>query len=307
VKILQLCTRVPNPPVDGGSIAMLNLEYALHQNGAELKVIAFNTIKQPVQFDTLDQEYLTMTHIEAVYLDNRIKLFEAFFNLFSGESYHIVRFIRRDFEELLVKTLSENTFDVIQLESLFMVPYLETIRRMSKAPIVLRTHNIEHLIWERMAKGCKNPFKKWYLNLLAKRLLQYEKWAMNTVDAIVALTGEDEKMLRKLGAKVQIYIAPIGVDMERYKVLPTLKEQIIFHLGAMDWLPNQEGIDWFLQEVWPDIEKEFPNSTFRFAGKRMPERFMKYEGGRICARCRSLYERRTNDGCSSFLRFRNAR
>ncbi len=281
MKILQLCTRVPNPPVDGGSIAMLNLEYGLHANGVKLKVLAFNTVKQPVDVEKLDPEYLKMTGIEAVYLDNRISPFEAFFNLFSGESYHVIRFIRRDFEEMLVKTLSENTFDIIQLESLYMVPYIETLRRRSKAKIVLRTHNVEHQIWQRMADGCRNPFKKWYLNLLATRLRKYESWAFTAVDAIVALTDEDKKQLGMLGATAPVFVAPIGVDIEQYNPVPPPTENILFHIGAMDWLPNQEGMDWFLDNVWPLVAAEFPACRLKIAGKRMPERYFKYRSERV--------------------------
>jgi len=181
VNILQLCVKVPYPPHDGGSIAMYNIQKAVTENDATLKVLTFNTIKQLVDLNTLDEEYIKMTKIEGVFLDNRIKPFAAIFNLFTGESYHIIRFIRRDFEEKLIEILERNEFDVVQLESLYMVPYLETIRRYSEGKVILRTHNIEHLIWQRLAGITANPIRRWYLNLLADRLRHYEMWALNRV------------------------------------------------------------------------------------------------------------------------------
>ena len=276
MNILQLCIRVPYPPLDGGSIAMYNMQKALHENNAKLKVLSFNTVKQPVDLEKLDQAYLDMTRIEGVYLDNRIKPFAALFNLFTGESYHIIRFIRRDFEEKLVEILKGEKFDVIQLESLFMIPYIETIRSYSEAHVVLRTHNIEHLIWQRLALNAKNVLRKWYLNLLAERLQHYEMWALNRVDAIVALTNEDYTSMIKLGADIPINISPIGIDIKDYKVVENFGDPIIFHLGAMDWLPNQEGIKWFLENVWPTIKLEYPTVKLKFAGKKMPEEFFRF-------------------------------
>ncbi|MBL7923733.1 MAG: glycosyltransferase [Bacteroidia bacterium] len=270
MRILQLCIRVPFPPVDGGSIAMYHLQQSLHQNGVALKVLSFNTIKQLADIGSLDAGYRKMTGIEGVYLDNRIKPFAALLNIFTGESYHIIRFVRRDFEEALVRILKENTYDAVLLESLYMIPYLEAIRRHSKAKIILRTHNIEHLIWKRLAVAEGNPFRKWYLNLLAERLKQYEKWSLNRVDGIAAMTPEDEALLKDLGARVPISIAPVGINIHDYPLYAHPDPQLVFHLGAMDWLPNVEGIEWFMTRVWPLIHAQFPAAKLALAGKKMP-------------------------------------
>ncbi len=281
MKILQLCIRVPYPTTDGGSIAMYEMQRSLTANGASLKVLSFNTVKQFVDLEKLDESYLKMTRIQGVYLDNRINAFAALFNLFTGESYHIIRFIRRDFEESLVDILKSENFDVIQLESLYMVPYLNVIRNHSNAKVVLRTHNIEHQIWQRLATISTNIFRKWYLNLLADRLKKYEQWSLNMVDAIVALTLQDEQLLREAGAEVPIFIAPVGIDAKEYPVQELPKEEVIFHIGAMDWLPNQEGMKWFLEKVWPTVIEKYPEVKLRFAGKKMPDEFYRYAGPQV--------------------------
>ena len=222
-----------------------------------------------------------MTRIEGIYLDNRIKPFAALFNIFTGESYHIIRFVRRDFEEALVRILKEEQFDVIQLESLYMIPYLEAIRSYSKAPIVLRTHNIEHLIWQRLANSSKNPLRKWYLNLLAERLRHYEQWALNRVDAIAAMTPEDEQQMRDLGADVPMIVAPVGVNIPDYPVYPNPDPKVVFHIGAMDWMPNQEGVHWFLTEVWPKVLTKVPDAKLKLAGKKMPDYIKAYAGANV--------------------------
>lgn len=280
MKILQLCLRVPFPPSDGGSIAMYNLQTAFLKNGAQIKVLAFNTIKHFVEPNELPAEYVQSIGLETIFLDNRVRPFSALLNLFTGDSYNIVRFIRRDFDEALAAILKAEQYDIIQLESLFMVPYLDTIQRLSKAKIVLRAHNIEHLIWERMAAQEKNPLKKWYLDLLARRLRQFEVWSLNKVDAIAAMTHEDEKAFRELGSKKPVFIAPIGIDTSSYHNCIVPKSSV-FHLGAMDWLPNQEGVEWLVEKVWPVVLKLYPEAKLRLAGRNMPKRFFLYASNSI--------------------------
>ena len=47
---------------------MYNAQVALTNNGASIKVLAFNTIKQFVDINTLDVGYKKLTSIEAIFL-----------------------------------------------------------------------------------------------------------------------------------------------------------------------------------------------------------------------------------------------
>ena len=85
-------------------------------------------------------------------MDTKINIVDAFSNLVTFDSYNISRFFSPDFNYLLIKTLKEGNFDIILLESLFTTPYIKTIRDHSKSKIVLRSHNLEHIIWKRLAK-----------------------------------------------------------------------------------------------------------------------------------------------------------
>ena len=170
MKILQICNKPPYPAVDGGAIAMNNTTQGLISNGYEVKVLAISTAKHPVNIESLPEDYLVSTKFESVFIDTSIKLKDAFINLFSSKSYNIERFISNDFTKKLIETLEKEKFDIIIIESLFVAPYITAIKKISKAKIVLRAHNVEYKIWERISSNTKNPIKKTYLSLLAKRL-----------------------------------------------------------------------------------------------------------------------------------------
>ncbi|HEX5001757.1 MAG TPA: hypothetical protein VFW78_04620, partial [Bacteroidia bacterium] len=92
MNILQLCLRVPYPPADGGSIAMLNLGNALTQTGNKLKMLCLNTGKHFSDLSRLPQEMISRFHPEAVEIDTTVKTIPALLNIFGSGSYNVSRF-----------------------------------------------------------------------------------------------------------------------------------------------------------------------------------------------------------------------
>lgn len=271
MRILQLCHKPPSPPKDGGCIAMNNISEGLIEAGHDLKILTIHTHKHDFELEKLSDHYLETTKIESVFVDTRINLVDAFSNLITSDSYNISRFFSADYDMKLQKVLKEEEFDVVLLESLFMTPYIDSIRRFSKANVVLRSHNLEYIIWERVAKGARNPAKKSYINLLARQLKNYELRIFEQVDAIVAISADDRKKYIQLGYEGLIETIPFGLDTTRFEPsFDTQPNLSLFHLGSMDWTPNLEGVLWFLDEVWPEILKTTKGITLHLAGRAMP-------------------------------------
>jgi glycosyltransferase involved in cell wall biosynthesis len=272
VKILQLCHRIPFPPTDGGNIAMYNICRSLLLQGNEVKILALNTKKHFTDIRSLPEQFVNETNLESIYIDTSVKKLQAFFNLFTTKSYNIIRFYSAEFEARLVELLGKEKYDIVQLESSFMLPYLSCIRTNSTAKIVLRAHNVEHVIWERLYKSEKNFFRKNYLKLLTRRLKTFETSHLNKLDAILPITFDDEKILRNLGCKIPVHVTPLGIDLKEYKVVSEeIPQWSLFHLGSMDWLPNLEGIEWFLKNCWNPIHNEFPDLKLYLAGRGFPK------------------------------------
>jgi polysaccharide biosynthesis protein PslH len=273
MKILQMCHKPPCPPKDGGCIAMNNLTQGLIQAGCEVKVLSIHTHKHDFEPQHLNKTYLQQTAIESVFVDTRINLVDAFSNLITQDSYNISRFFSADYDKKLRAVLQAGQYDVILLESLFMTPYIDTIRRFSKAQIILRSHNLEYIIWDRVAQGSRNPAKKTYLKLLAKQLKDYELNVFKNVDGIVAISSTDAKKYRQLGYSGKLVTIPFGIDIEKIEFREYTASNNIFHLGSMDWTPNIEGVEWFLSEVWPAVYSKNTEINLWLAGREMPSEF----------------------------------
>ncbi len=271
MKILQLCKKFPYPLKDGESIAVTYLSKALHELGCEITLLCMNTTKHYTDVQTLPQHFNHYKEIHASDLDNSIKPLDAFKNLFSKDSYHVSRFVSEDYEKKLTTLLQENEFDIIQLETLYLAPYVDTIRNYSDAIITMRAHNVEHEIWERIKNNTRLLPKKWYISYLTKKLKRFEIENLNTYDYLIAVTDKDLSTFKKLGYKNGAIASPIGIDISAYKGEEVSHEcQSMCFIGSLDWMPNLEGVDWFLQNVWEKAKQENKQLEFHIAGRNTP-------------------------------------
>ena len=270
MQILQLCLKPPLPARDGGCIAMNNLTRGLLALGHDVKILTIVTHKHGFDPLAMGEAYMEQTQIEGVFVYTKVNLVDAFSSLVTQDSYNVNRFFSTDFDMALTRILNKTKFDIIHLESLFMTPYIGTIRRRSKAKIVLRSHNLEHVIWERMASGTRNPAKRAYVKYLSKKLKEYELSVMHDVDGIAAISHSDEERFKDLDCPVPIKTIPFGIDLDAYKPRETMNTPpTLFHIGAMDWTPNVEGLLWFLEEVWLLVIDKNSDIQLVLAGRGM--------------------------------------
>lgn len=273
MRILQICNKPPFPAVDGGAIAMNNVTQGLLKKGCTVNVLTITTPKHNVS--DLPKSYTEKTKFQSVFIDTSIKVKDAFINLFSDRSYNIDRFISSKFSDKLTEILrDEAPYDFIIIESLFVTPYIKTIKANSKAKVILRAHNVEHKIWERISLNTGNLLKKKYIDLLAKRMKKYEIRTFKKLDAICAMTDVDVASFKELGFKNQITSVPTGYILDEVTTAnESVDELSVFHLASMDWLPNTEGVDWLIKNVWNIVNKTIPKSQLYLAGREMPQEY----------------------------------
>jgi glycosyltransferase involved in cell wall biosynthesis len=272
MKILQLTNKPPWPARDGGAIAILNLTKGFYRLGHQVTVLAMNTGKHHINPVEIPDDIHKTASFRFIDVPAETSYQEAFLNLlFSSEPYTAVRFVSDSFHLELIQILKETSFDIVQLEGSYLCPYIPVIREFSKAIIALRAHNIESEIWERTAAASKG-IKKWYLKNLASRIRKFEgKW-MNRYDVLVPITERDEDQLNRMGNSRPSVVIQASIDFACYQ--PSLSKTefpSLFHIGSLDWMPNQEGLLWFLDNCWDNIRAKYPSLSFYVAGRNAPE------------------------------------
>lgn len=276
LKILQLCKKIPYPPKDGEAIAILNISKGLAQAGQEVMVLAMTTPKHHFPIENIPIELQQLIHLDTVYVDTSLSILKALHNLTTQESYNIIRFYSATYQAKLKALLKSDSFDIIQLEGVYLASYIPCIRANSAAKIVMRAHNVEHEIWERLAKeSLYNPLKRKYLQLLAKRMKNFEMESMRYYDALVPISVKDEAYFKEMGYDGKTWTLPASVDTADYIVKQSERDKqqfIIGFIGSLDWLPNLEGIYWFVEELWPSLLTALPNKNLilHIAGRNVP-------------------------------------
>ncbi|TKC01815.1 glycosyltransferase family 4 protein [Pedobacter cryotolerans] len=278
MKALILTNRVPFPPNSGYPIVVYNTIKGLLHLGVEVTLFSINTAKHNVDVDDIYDPVFEKINFHSYNIDTEVNIWGAFFNIFSNQSYNVSRFYDDDAAKLLEHVLHDHDFDVVQFEGLFVVPYLDTVKEFSKAKLIYRAHNIEFDVWEKLAVLEQFTPRRKYLEFLSRRLKVYETEQINRFHQVFAISEPDRQSILLMGCETKLAVFPVAIDFDKYNVdtsktsFPTL-----FHLGAMDWRPNKEGLEWFLDEIWPDIEKLNGELRFYIAGKNMQKQFFDYD------------------------------
>jgi glycosyltransferase involved in cell wall biosynthesis len=245
--------------------------------GHEVSLLAINT--KASQNDCLPDEDLEgkITY-KAHRIDITVTVFQVAANLFQKTSFNIDRYYDEGFEQLVINEVKANDFDVIQFEGLLTTLYYNAARKNSNAKLIYRAHNIENQLWDRLSQQKIDPFKRSYLKLHARRIKNYELHQLNKFDALLVFTNEDKATLANDGITIKIEVLPIGIRVDQYTADHSLTEfPSLFFLGSLDWLPNREGMLWFLENFHKEIATGELMTRLYVAGNDIPDAFDDYE------------------------------
>ena len=249
---------------------MYDVTAGLTQAGHRVTVIAANTPKHAQPADVLNHLGPNV-RLVPVPVDTRLRPTRALRNLLLGSlPYNVERFVSPELAEQLTHILQTEAVDVVQVEGTFVAWYIDVIRRAApRVPVVLRAHNVEYTIWQMLAGREYNFTKAWYLRHLARRLEQFERRYLPRFDGVAAITEPDRRRLLALGCSEPVAFVPAGVDATRLAPDPTIRPQprTAFIIGSHEWLPNREGVEWFLTNIWPQVHEQLPELELHLAGK----------------------------------------
>jgi glycosyltransferase involved in cell wall biosynthesis len=101
---------------------------------------------------------------------------------------------------------------------------------------------------------------------------------------VAAITEPDKRRLMQLGCQEPVVFIPAGVDLTRFQPDPAIKAapKTLFFLGSLNWRPNVEGLEWFLDNVWPSVKRQWPDLELHVAGKDMPGHIAGRKDAGVC-------------------------
>jgi len=270
MKVLQLTNKPPVPKIDGGCLAMSQITSCLLNAGVEVKVVAISTHKHPIVYSEEFSQYCINTQFDTVFVDTKLNFNKIVYSIFRMSSLQADRFFSSEVVKKLEAIFSHEKFDVVILESIFVGNYIETIRKHSQATIILRVHNIEYLIWKRLAKQTKNPLKKALFGYLTISLKRFEFSLFNKIDGYMPITEVDHRYFKEKFPTLRSKVIPYAINLSDYDYQEHIIDEnriSFFHIGSMNWQPNIEGMNWFLENIWENVVPRLKNIKLVIAGK----------------------------------------
>jgi polysaccharide biosynthesis protein PslH len=183
--------------------------------------------------------------------------------------YAVAKYRSDAYRARLEALLAEGRFDAVVCD--FLPPLVNMPDRLP-CPAILFTHNVEAEIWRRHAETAGNAVSKFLLGQQWNRMLRFEGDALRRFDLVLAVSDADAKTFERLypGALRQpVHVVQTGVDTQFFEPLPdaAVRPAHMVFTGSMDWLPNEDGMQWFVREILPLVRREEPSATLSIIGR----------------------------------------
>lgn len=142
-------------------------------------------------------------------------------------------------------------------------------------PSVLFTHNVEAEIFRRHAEAAADPLRRALWRSQASKMARYERALLASFAAVVAVAERDRDHFREAYGAEHVCVIPTGVDLEHFTYSPSpllapgSAASVVF-TGSMDWMANIDGIEYFMDQVWPLVARARPDARFVVVGRNPP-------------------------------------
>ncbi len=137
-------------------------------------------------------------------------------------------------------------------------------------PSVLFQHNVEAMIWRRHYEVQTNPLKRAYLYGQWRKAFAYERAACRRFEMVVTVSRDDAETIRRDYGVRKVADVPTGVDTEFFRPASGVEPEphgLVF-TGSMDWLPNEDAIQFFTREILPLVRERVPDVKLTVVGRK---------------------------------------
>jgi sugar transferase (PEP-CTERM/EpsH1 system associated) len=277
MKILWVKSDFLYPPDTGGKIRSYNI---LKQLG-EMHEVSYLclTVEDPSRRDVQHLKSFCQ-NVECLKFGPDEKFSSRFYlslmkNLFSPHPYVISKYRDTRITDKIQEFIQAGDVDIILCDFLEMAINCLDISAVRK---VLFQHNVETEIWRRHFKVSRNPLKKAYLYIDYRKYFNYERMACGKFDDVFVVSESDGRLLEKNLDIMHTTLIPTGVDIEYFRPGSESEDSnTVVFVGSMDWLPNQDAVEYFVDSIYPLIKSRKPKTRFYVVGRRPPEKIKNLE------------------------------
>jgi glycosyltransferase involved in cell wall biosynthesis len=263
MRILWVKSDFLHPTTRGGQIRTLEIVKRLHSRH-QVHYIAYDNPAQP---EGLQRAGEYCSHAYPVTLDvppRRSLKFVAQLagNLTSSMPLSLSRYCSAAMRDQIAKVLNAAQFDSVVCDFLAPAPNFADM-----SGVVLFQHNVESMIWRRHVEQAPDPVRKAYFKMQADRMFDWERRMCQAAGRVIAVSPQDATVMRELFG-VEADSVATGVDLDYFRRPPDAPHNAdLVFVGSMDWLPNSDGVHYFVREILPLIWQRKPDCTLAVVGR----------------------------------------
>lgn len=283
--ILFVTTLLPYPLDNGGKIKTYNTLKILAEEYYIDLVCFYEEESEKENIGILNKLCTTVTCYKGKIITSNNKTYMcklALKSIFSKLPLTIMKFQNRDFTNFINYKLANKKYKYIHIDHLQVA--INVNRNNNKqTQIILDEHNCEYLIMKRKYFEESNILKKIFFGYEYLKLKNYEKSIINRSNKIITLSDKDKATLNELCGKslpIEVIPIPIEATFSKKNVNSELEKVKLLFLGTMSWMPNYEGIVWFLNNVVNKMRKNDIPFELYIVGKNPGNDIVKYHNNK---------------------------
>ncbi|MEQ1757815.1 MAG: glycosyltransferase [Vicinamibacterales bacterium] len=261
---LALLPRIVFPADTGAKIRNLNMFSRLSQAGDTCTIVCYRSPED--KDEDVERMRSICTRLELVQWEEAVTFsarsyVAALANLFSPYPYAVQKYLTPQFQSRVESLIRNGSFDAIVIDTAQLSLLAGAERRA--LPIICFEHNVEYVVRQRQYEAARNPLLKAFFYYDYRRMKRFERRLGQRADHLIMVSDKDRETMSAIGVN-NTSAVPLGVDTEFFSPAgpggPALRTDALCFTGSMDWLPNDDGIRWFLREVLPLIQANGPVS-----------------------------------------------
>ena len=271
LRILFLGLNVPFPPTNGHQLRNWSLLKALAREGHAVVLVSF--AEAPPATEHVAALRAICADVEVVPAPSNGHSRQAWARLSALASpmpYGAWRLRSRAMQEAVARRLAGEAPDAVICDDIYMVHNLPAgVGR----PVLLNKHDITHVIVRRYLERQRNPLVRAYGSLEYRKLRRWELEAGRRLAGVLACSEHDRRILQAHCPGLRVAVAPNVIDTADYPPCPVGEDGRVVYVGAMDWYPNQDAVEFFLTDILPRLRRRAAEVRFVVAGRNPSEAF----------------------------------
>lgn len=276
MKVLHILPYIPQPASFGGALRNWHILKHLHENH-DVTIAGYSEIGD------LNLLYKKLPGIEErSHFINRTKakfhrLFQTY-TLFTDHSYWYNWTLSEELQQLLNKLLSEQDFDFVITEFTAMGHF----KLKTDAVRIVDAHNVEYENFRRMSQVGWSPIRKAFYKREYRKCYEEEIGMLKNQDAIFTTSEVDAAIFKKDVPDLPYFVIPNGVDTSYFSSQArNPSPYTLVFTGSMGYIPNSDGMIYFLEEIFPIIQKRIPQASVYVVGNNPPDILKKYSSDSV--------------------------